>query len=315
MNVWLVGSGGMARDYAKVLSAQKVSFTVIGRGEDSAAQFERQSGHPVCRGGLQEFLANQQAPLPDAAIVSVGVEALASTTTALINAGVKRILVEKPAGMTVSEIGNLNALAHTQGAQVFVAYNRRFYRSVRRAREIIQEDGGVLSFNFEFTEWAQQITPLMKAPGVKQHWLLGNSSHVIDLAFYLGGSPEDLHSLRGGGLAWHPSGSIFVGSGRTDCGALFSFQANWGSPGRWGVEVCTANHRLIFRPIETLQFMKQGSIIIENVVLSDEKIDKDFKPGLFFQAEAFLKNPSTTELCQLHEHAKNAKFYSQMGGY
>ena len=34
-------------------------------------------------------------------------------------------------------------------ANVFVAYNRRFYASVLKAQEIIEEDGGVTSFNFE----------------------------------------------------------------------------------------------------------------------------------------------------------------------
>ena len=314
MNLWLIGSGSMARDYAKVLSAQGVPFTVIGRGENSAVQFERVSGHLVRRGGLQDFL-NRQPLIADAAIVSVGMEALASATTALINFGVKSILVEKPAGMTALEISDLNAAAQKKEAHVFVAYNRRFYSSVRRAKEIILEDGGVLSFNFEFTEWAHQIAPLVKAAGVKEHWLLGNSSHVIDLAFYLGGSPVDIHCLREGGLTWHPSGSIFVGSGKTDRGALFSFQANWGAPGRWGVEVCTAIHRLIFRPIESLQIMTQGSIAFESVILSDEKIDKDFKPGLFLQVENFLHDTASNELCQLAEHARNAELYCQIAGY
>lgn len=315
MNVWLIGSGGMARDYAKVLAALGISFTVIGRGEASAVQFEKASGYSVLRGGVQAFLASRRASLPDAAIVSVGMEALASATSALIDAGVKRILVEKPAGMTAQEIGSLDSTARDRGAVVVVAYNRRFYSSVRKAQQIILEDGGVLSFNFEFTEWAHQIEPLVKAAGVKEHLLLGNSSHVIDLAFYLGGFPVDFHCLRAGGLSWHPSGSIFVGSGKTDRGALFSFQANWEAPGRWGVEVCTANHRLILRPIESLQVMKRGSVAIENINLSDGQIDKDFKPGLYVQVEKFLREPSASGLCRLSEHAGKAELYCRIAGY
>lgn len=315
MNVWLIGSGGMAQDYAKVLAALEIPFTVIGRGEESAVQFEKVSGHPAHRGGVQAFLESRPASLPDAAIVSVGVEALASATTLLIDAGVKRILVEKPAGMTAQEIGTVNAAACARGTDVAVAYNRRFYSSVRRAQQIILEDGGVQSFNFEFTEWSHQIEPLVKAAGVKAHWLLGNSSHIIDLAFYLGGSPVDIHCLRAGGLSWHPSGSIFAGSGKTDRGALFSFQANWQAPGRWGVEVCTAKHRLILRPLESLQIMKRGSVAIENVSLSDGQIDKDFKPGLYVQVEKFLREPLASGLCRLSEHAGKAELYCRIAGY
>ena len=43
---------------------------------------------------------------------------------------------------------------------------------------MIAEDGGVTSFNFEFTEWSHQIQHLQKASGVMDNWVLGNSSHV-----------------------------------------------------------------------------------------------------------------------------------------
>ena len=55
---------------------------------------------------------------------------------------------------------------------------------------MIAEDGGVTSFHFEFTEWSHQIQHLQKAPGVMDHWVLGNSSHVLDLAFHLGASHQ-----------------------------------------------------------------------------------------------------------------------------
>ena len=42
-------------------------------------------------------------------------------------------------------------------------------------KEIIAEDNGVTSFNFEFTEWSHEIEKLEKAPGVKENWFLANS--------------------------------------------------------------------------------------------------------------------------------------------
>ena len=38
-----------------------------------------------------------------------------------------------------------------------MAYNRRFYASTMKAREIIQSEGGVRNFHFEMTEWAHVI--------------------------------------------------------------------------------------------------------------------------------------------------------------
>lgn len=232
-SVWLVGAGGMALDYLKVLRVLDCRITVIGRGDESARKFEAQSDYPVVSGGLEGFLTARPS-VADAAIVAVGVEALAPTTIRLLQAGVRRILLEKPGALNRSQIQDLQAEASARGAEVMIAYNRRFFAATLAAQQMIREDGGVQSLNFEFTEWAHVIEGLTKAPGVKEAWLLGNSTHVIDLAFYLGGEASELQSFTAGALSWHPSSAVFAGAGRTVNGALFSYQANWGAPGRWG---------------------------------------------------------------------------------
>ena len=130
-------------------------------------------------------------------------------------------------------------MSENANAKVFIAYNRRFYRAVSEAKRLIEGDGGVTSFNFEFTEWSHEIERLSKAPGVKEKWFLGNSTHVVDLAFFLGGKPSEISCYTQGGTDWHPTASLFSGAGVSEHGALFSYNANWESAGRWGVEVLT----------------------------------------------------------------------------
>lgn len=315
MKIWLVGSGGMAIDYAKVLSGMGVDYEVIGRGDNSAATFEATVGCKVRRGGLMANLEAITDPEKSCAIVCVGSEALSLAAIQLLNHGFKRILVEKPAGLSLVELSELNARASESGASVFVAYNRRFYSSVRHLRKLINEDGGVTSLNYEFTEWAHQIEPLVKAPGVKERWLLGNSTHVIDLAIFLAGSPIEFECRRSGGFSWHPSGSVFVGSGLTNSGALFSYQANWAAPGRWGIELCTSRYRFILRPLETLQVIEKGSIAVQSIAVEDSDIDKKFKPGLFRQVEAFINDSSSEFLCPIEDQLANARFYCEIAGY
>ena len=84
MNFWLIGSGPMAQDYARVLQALRASFTVIGRGEESARNFQSETGVTVQTGGLAQALSVDKAP--DKAIVAVGVEQLAPATKQLIQA-------------------------------------------------------------------------------------------------------------------------------------------------------------------------------------------------------------------------------------
>lgn len=311
-SVWLVGAGGMALDYLKVLRALDCRITVIGRGDESARKFEAQSDYPVISGGLEEFLSARPS-VADAAIVAVGVEALAPTTIRLLQAGVRRILLEKPGALNRSQIQALQAEASARSAEVMIAYNRRFFAATLAAQQMIREDGGVQSLNFEFTEWAHVIEGLTKAPGVKEAWLLGNSTHVIDLAFYLGGEAIELQSFTAGSLSWHPSSAVFAGAGRTVNGALFSYQANWGAPGRWGVEILTSQRRLILRPMEALQVMRKGSVVLEPAAI-DCALDQAFKPGLHEQTRRFLAG-ATEGMCSLDEQARQWPLYERIAGY
>lgn len=306
--ILLVGAGPMAVDYFKVLKALNYEVTVVGRSEKSALDFESKTGQKAFAGGLTSFLKSSASEF-EAAIVAVGVEQLASATAELINHDVRSILVEKPAGMNRKEIEDLAILATSKKADVFVAYNRRFYSSVLKAEEIIKTDGGVSSFNFEFTEWAHVIEPLQKAPGVKETWLLANSTHVIDLAFYIGGKPAVMNSYTSGQLSWHKH-SVYSGAGRSVTGALFSYQANWEAPGRWVLEVLTKNSRLIFKPMEELQIQVKGSVAINKVEI-DNTLDTQFKPGLHRQTEAFLVK-EYSKLKSITQQLEDAKIYEQI---
>jgi predicted dehydrogenase len=311
-NVWLIGSGGMAVDYVKVLQALELNFSIIGRGVQSAKACQAAIGCEVVVGGLMSYLSTKPT-VPTHAIVAVGVEKLHETTLQLLDYGVRNILVEKPAGLNKQEVEAIYLKANEKNAQVCVGYNRRFYASVLKAQEIIAEDGGLTSFNFEFTEWAHEIEKLTKADGVKEHWFLGNSTHVVDLAFYLGGKPKEIRSFTSGRLDWHPAASAFSGAGVSENGALFSYQANWESAGRWSVEVLTKKNRLIFRPMEKLQIQKKESVAIE-FVECDYKLDEEFKPGLFLQAKNFLNNLSD-DLCSIDHQLYMMKQYYAIAGY
>lgn len=312
--VLLVGAGQMGVDYCTVLKGLETPFEVVGRGNKSAAVFYEKTGIPVIEGGLDKYLSEKnRISIPGYAIVAVSVEELAHATMQLLKKGVKKILVEKPAGVSVFEIDEIVREAERKKATVIVAYNRRFYASVLKAKEIIDTDGGVSSFNFEFTEWSHIIKDLPKKPEVKENWFLANSTHVVDLAFYLGGKPREIRCYTSGSLPWHPTASVFAGAGISECGAIFSYCANWEAPGRWAVEVLTRSHRLIFKPLEELQIQKMGSVTIEHVEL-DNTLDVQYKPGLFLQTKAFL-NDCTDNMLPLKEHlASIINYYELMCG-
>ncbi len=312
--ILLVGAGPMAVEYAKVLQSLAIEFDVIGRGEASAKTFFEKTNKtviivpsPLERAEGEAFSAKY-----DAAIVAVSMEQLANATLKLLVNNFKKILVEKPAGMNSSEIQQVSKLANEKKAEVLIAYNRRFYASTLAAEKMIKEDGGATSMHFEFTEWSHVIEPLQKAKGVKENWFFGNSTHVVDLAFALGGMPKEMTSYKNGLISWHPNGAAFAGAGITDKDVLFSYNANWNAPGRWSVEWMTNKHRFILKPLEKLQLQKLGSVAVEEVAI-DDKLDKDFKPGLFLQTQSFLQN-DFTRFINIHQQAENALLYDKMVG-
>ncbi len=312
MQVWLIGSGTMAVAYAAVLKELAVDLTVVGRGTASADAFTQATGLKVVRGGVQQALA--AAPvMPDAAIVAVGVEVLFETARALVAAGVKSILIEKPGALYQDQLIALRDLALRLGSDVRIGYNRRHFASTSQALAMAQADGGFTSCTFEFTEWGHEIETLVKGEGVKERWLLSNSSHVIDLVFFLIGRPQKLNTQVSGSLAWHPSGSRFVGSGESTRGIPFSYHANWDAPGRWGVELLSRNYRYIFRPMEALHVMRRGSVASEAVPL-DNALDLQFKPGLMRQTCDFLEG-RRVQICSLDEQLLVWEDYCRIAGY
>jgi predicted dehydrogenase len=299
-NVVLLGAGPMAMDYAKVLKHLGVHFTVAGRSRKGTKKFQGQMGIEAIPNGIPGWQEKGNT-LAEYGIIAVSFEALATTAIELMDAGIRKILLEKPAGLTVQEIHKVCEHAKITETQIFIGYNRRFYASVIEAKKMIADDGGVQSFNFEFTEWCDRIPKELKHSIAGKNWFLANSSHITDMAFYLGGEPKELHTCTAGGNGWHPIATVFAGAGTTHSGALFSYQANWDAPGRWGVEVLTRKHRYIFRPLEKLKILKHNTVSVESVDI-DDRLDLEFKPGLYRQTEAFLKEDSNAPLLNIHEH-------------
>lgn len=310
-NLLLIGAGKMAEKYIKILYALKQPFEVIGRGKYSAKKFHQRTRCIVNTGGLK---SNVNKIFPNSsAIVAVSVDQLFDTTKDLLNLGVKRILLEKPGAVNLKQIRLINSLAKKKRAKIYIGYNRRFYQSIEKIKKLSSKDGGILSVNFEFTERSHLIKKLKIIKRVKEKWLIANSSHVIDLVFYLCGKPRNIHSLSQGKIDWHKRSSIFCGSGMTKKGILFSYFSNWNSPGNWKVELMTAKSRYILNPMEELKIIRFPSLKEKKIKLINN-LDNKFKAGLFIQTKNFL-NKNDTNLCSLKEQEENFRIFYKIANY
>ena len=292
MDIVLIGAGSMAVAYAKTLDAAGLTYRCFGRGENSAKKFERATGVPAGTGPLSDQLVTTS--VKDAhAIVAVNVSELSRVCHMLLDAGVHRILVEKPGGVDLDE---MQAVANADTSnRIRVAYNRRFLKSTQKAADIIAEDGGAQLIQFEFTELPDRIEALgVHPPEVLANFAFANSSHVFDTAFFLGCGSPDLSdvtvsgAVQQGKISWHPDGSRFASCGTIGNEALYSCFADWRSGGNWSVEITTPHRRLRLKPLETLTQQLRETFVVEDVALESDP--EGLKPGLPDMVQNFLED-------------------------
>lgn len=314
MRCLVMGVGKMGLAHLQALAA-------LGGGELAGwAPSERRrasvesTGAVFLKGNLDDIL---KGFAPTHVVIATPVETLVPMALCVLNAGVRHILLEKPAALTGAGAQQLLAESAVRHATIYVGYNRRFYGSVRAARSMMDAAGEKIeSVLFEFNEVVADAGPLGHDEQVQRRWLLANSMHVIDTAFFPVGLPDVKRSMfaRSGSLVWHPSGRIFAGAGETELGVPFAYHANWDAPGRWGFEWMTRSTRYVFRPMEKLSVMRKGRFDLEPMVLEDE-MDIRFKPGVYHQNAAFLAGDRMAGLVTLAEAAALIPMGQKIAGY
>ena len=134
---------------------------------------------------------------------------------------------------------------------------------------------------------------------------------VVDLI----GMPKEITTYQSGQLDWHPSGSIFVGSGISKANIPFSYHADWNSNGRWGIEVMTTENSYRLVPLEELYVSSKGTTDWQK--LSFEKAFLDVKPGLAEEIAVMLDDNlyKKTDLPTLSDAAELNKLAEKIFGY
>lgn len=308
----IIGAGQMAEEYIKVLKDLNIETICVSRSESSSTKIKQKYEVNVFSGGVE----NNYDVLSkiDKAIVAVDLLSLKDVAIKLAEFGVKDILLEKPGSLTAQGINELCNIQKLYKNNIYIAYNRRFFQSVKKLKELILKEGGLTSVSFSFTEWSDQISELEYDEFIKNKWLICNSSHVIDLFIFLAGKPKKISTITSGSLDWHPSGSMFTGHGFTENNTMFSYHSDWESSGRWGLQANTKQNKYFLEPLEQLTRMKKNSINLEAVELETRSIDKQFKPGIYHQTKDFIdENPSS--LCSLEDHLDHMHIYEQIAGY
>lgn len=309
MKTLLIGTGNMARHYSAALVSLGAAFDVVGHSQTGKEKFMAHTAQDVFPGSLTEYLANHQT---SQAIVATSVMTLPDITRQLADRGVLKILVEKPVATTTSDLEDLNRHVTLGGAEVYVALNRRFFDSVQMARTAVAGAQGPVHLSFRFDDRISSIPFHKHPPEVVGKWVIANSIHVIDAAFFICGWPESLDATVAGGLSWHPTAERFSGFGALPReGGTFEYLADWSQDGNWHIEIRTEEVSLRLSPLEKLSENRVGQRIW--VEQSSGGPFSSGKPGLAPMVSDFL-GPAN-HLDKLNSFVPKHKLLSQIGGY
>jgi len=313
-SVTVVGYGYMGRAYVGALQALGVGKIYV--CSRSKKGFEDLRGLPnveTISGGIDRL--SRVPGVDELVIVATPTDTLVSFSKILINLGFRRLLIEKPVSLWSREIEELSDFVSKSEAFAMCAYNRVAYPSVIEVLARCAQEGGVTSIAYDFTEliradWTERFPPeeLMR-------WGLANSVHVLSMAHGIGGLPSLWNSYRTGGLEWHPTGSIFVGSGMTNSDVPFSYHADWDSKARWSVEVHTSQSTYKLCPLEQVFRKSSGLGNYEEVPV--EVYAPKAKAGLAEQVAAMLHDGvgAMIPMSSLEDAAALTRYGEDVFGY
>ena len=288
----IVGYGNMGKQYAGLSGCERTSITDKG--------FELLEWQP----GPDELV-----------IIALPIEKLKPAALHLAALGYRNMLIEKPVSLRSVEISNLAEELTRYGVNAVCAYNRMAYPSLCEVRARVAEEGGATSCTYGLTEILQPDWPNRFSSDVLARWGIANSLHVISMVYGLTGMPENYECHQGGGLDWHRSGSVFVGTGNTDMGVPFSYHADWEAPDRWWIEVYTRASAYRLCPLESLYRRTSPTGDWTGVEIST--FDQNVKAGILEQVAAML-DPGVGEkltLSSLSTAAALTRYAENVFGY
>lgn len=313
--ILILGSGNMAKEYMKVISQYEYKVVIISNSNTNFDYFKSNYKN-ISTYIKSEFELINQINFSEFsfAINCVSIENLFETTKVILQLGIKKILLEKPGSLLISDLDKLIEIEKSKNAQIYIALNRRFHSSTIFIKNLLKSTKAS-SASFDFTEWKKGIDPNKYNNQSLNKWLYCNSIHVIDLFFYIFGNHKEINSTVMGvnKLNWHPSSSIFYGTGILENDIPFSYKSDWNGPGRWGIELVTETKKYILSPLEKVQELGLDDFIIRESNI-DYKDDEKFKPGLKKMIDAFIKD-DLTGFNSLEDQKKLFKTLNKIGGY
>lgn len=310
----VIGFGNMGRQYVNALRALGLRrIRVCSRSADSLEAVRGLEGFEVAAGGVERLEWRPQSD--EVGIIATPTALLVPAAERLASLGFRKLLIEKPVSLWAGEIEQLADRLERDGVEAVCAYNRVAYPSLLNIKAAAAREGGITSCAYTLTEMIKPDWPQRFPAEELARWGIANSLHVMSMAHGLIGWPLRWSAHRSGALPWHPAGAVFVGSGVSERDIPFAYHADWGSTGRWSVEVHTPVSSYRLCPLEKV--FQRVSPTAEWVEVPVTAFAPQLKVGIVEQVAAMLREGirGMLPLVSLREAASLTRYGEAVFGY
>ena len=279
----VVGAGKIAVKHLEALQgiAGASVVGVTSRTRASAQTLAAQFSIPCVADSMEGLIREAR---PDALLLLVSAGSIFPVALAALETKLP-LFIEKPAGLSTEESGELARISSKIGARTMVGYNRRYDSVFHLGIEIIRRHGPLLGVTVEGHERIDAVRATGKhGDDVLAAWIFANSTHTIDLLRFFGGEVGTVHCLAQS--VREPRGDQFAAIMEFETGALGNYSAHWLSPGGWRVVLFGRGVTAEFKPLEAGRWTDAAGAMHE---IPPSAEDTRFKPGFHGQMAAFVE--------------------------
>ncbi len=290
----LIGCGNIAHFHIKAFKKLGINFSHCASSLNSKKVFDFAKKHSIKNIWNNPLELAKASHLWDGLILSSKTEAIPEILEILIKQK-KPILVEKPVDIGTKYLKKFkNSCSHL----IQVAYNRRFYSTVEKLKNHIESSKSKLLIKATIPEKVNKS----KNKFIKFRHIFENSSHIIDLLFFLFKKMK-IVSIQKVALNSYDSGRVIMFTTQKKHTGVLMINSN--SPDNFSIEVDDGKIKVVLRPIENIKIFQglkrkeptpsyplrryRPQLIKSKNVFNSDKLNKKIKPGFYGQSISFIK--------------------------
>ncbi len=284
LKILFIGAGSIAIQHLKVLDSliDLKNCWICSRSKNKSRKIAKLYSMIHIDEDYYEFI-KQNKKIIDGIVILVSMDQIFFTTKKILSFKIP-LFVEKPPGLSITQLQKLNSLSKKYNTPNLVGYNRRYYSVINKVKKKLASEK-IISAHIEAHERYWILKNKVKKKTFLKKWVYANTSHVINLLLFFLGDYKKVIKFS--------QNNFNTKDLRINTSALIefnkkiyvTFKSNWNVIGGWYIKIFSNKNTYLFSPLE--------QCVATNKKFKSEKIlpesyDKTYKAGFYLQAIFFL---------------------------